>query len=71
VTPIDLATNTAGKPIDVPGEPVALAAAPDGKTAYVASGATTSSGLLADLTQHPHAARGRRAGRPYQPAAPA
>jgi YVTN family beta-propeller protein len=42
VTPIDLATNTAGKPIDVSGEPVAMAIAPDGKTAYVASGATNS-----------------------------
>ena len=37
VTPIDLATNTAGKPIDVPGEPVALTAAPDGAAAYVAN----------------------------------
>jgi DNA-binding beta-propeller fold protein YncE len=42
VTPIDLATSTAGKPIDVSGEPVAMAVAPDGKTAYVASGATNS-----------------------------
>jgi DNA-binding beta-propeller fold protein YncE len=38
VTPIDLATNTAGKPIDVPGEPVALTAAPDGKTGYIING---------------------------------
>jgi len=42
VTPIDLATNTAGQPIDVSGEPVAMAVTPDGKTAYVASGATNS-----------------------------
>jgi YVTN family beta-propeller protein len=42
VTPIDLATNTAGKPIDVPGEPVAMAVAPDGKTVYVAGGAANS-----------------------------
>jgi YVTN family beta-propeller protein len=42
VTPIDLATNTTGKPIEVSGEPVALAITPDGKTAYVASGATNS-----------------------------
>jgi DNA-binding beta-propeller fold protein YncE len=42
VTPIDLATNTAGKPIPVSGEPIAMAVAPDGKTAYVASGATNS-----------------------------
>jgi DNA-binding beta-propeller fold protein YncE len=42
VTPIDLATNTAGEPIDVSGEPIAMAVTPDGKTAYVASGATNS-----------------------------
>jgi YVTN family beta-propeller protein len=42
VTPIDLATSTAEKPIDVSGEPVTIAIAPDGKTAYVGSGATTS-----------------------------
>jgi DNA-binding beta-propeller fold protein YncE len=54
VTPIDLATNTAGKPIDVPGEPVALAAAPDGKMAYVDTGATTSRpGLSSDQTVTP------------------
>jgi DNA-binding beta-propeller fold protein YncE len=38
VTPIDLATNTPGKPIDVSGWPVAIAVTPDGTTAYVASG---------------------------------
>lgn len=54
VTPIDLATNTARKPIDVPGEPVALAAAPDGKTAYVISGATNSGrGASSDQTMTP------------------
>jgi YVTN family beta-propeller protein len=42
VTPIDLATNTPGKPIKVNGEPVAMAIAPDGKTAYVSCGATNS-----------------------------
>jgi DNA-binding beta-propeller fold protein YncE len=42
VTPIDLATNTPGKPIKVSGEPVAMAIAPDGKTAYVSCGATNS-----------------------------
>jgi YVTN family beta-propeller protein len=42
VTPIDLATDTPGKPIEVSGEPVAMAITPDGKTAYVASGATNS-----------------------------
>ena len=39
VTPIDLATSTPGRPIIVSGEPVAMAITPDGKTAYVASGA--------------------------------
>ena len=40
VTPIDLATNTPGKPIKASGdvEVVAIAIAPDGKTAYVATG---------------------------------
>jgi len=42
VTPIDLATSTAGKPIIVSGEPVAMTIAPDRKTAYVASSATNS-----------------------------
>ena len=42
VTPIDLATSTAEKPIDVSGEPVAMTIAPDGTTAYVAIGFTSS-----------------------------
>jgi YVTN family beta-propeller protein len=42
VTPIDLATSRAEKPIDVSGEPVTITIAPDGKTAYVGSGASTS-----------------------------
>jgi len=42
VTPIDLATSTAEKPIDVSGEPVAMTIAPDGKTAYVPIGFTSS-----------------------------
>ncbi len=53
VTPIGLATNTAEKPIHVPGEPVALTAAPDGKTAYVISGATNSPGASSDQTMTP------------------
>jgi DNA-binding beta-propeller fold protein YncE len=54
VTPIDLATNTAEKPIDVLGEPVSLTAAPDGKTAYVVSGATNSGpGATSDQTVTP------------------
>ena len=39
VMPIDLATSTPERPIIVSGEPVAMAITPDGKTAYVASGA--------------------------------
>lgn len=39
VTPIDTATNTAGRPIPVPGGPLAIA--PDGKTLYVLSGRAT------------------------------
>jgi YVTN family beta-propeller protein len=42
VTPIDLATNTPGKPIKASGEIVAMAIAPDGKTAYVATGVSTT-----------------------------
>jgi DNA-binding beta-propeller fold protein YncE len=42
VTPIDLATSTAEKPIDVSGEPVAMTLAPDKKTAYVSTGFTNS-----------------------------
>ncbi len=45
VTPINVATNTAGKPIAVSGEPVAMAIAPDGKTAYIASGASNGGAL--------------------------
>lgn len=53
VTPIDLATSTAGKPIDIAGEPVALTAAPDGKTAYVVTGATSSHGPSSNQTVTP------------------
>jgi YVTN family beta-propeller protein len=35
VTPIDIATNTAGTPIPHGGAPVSVAITPDGKTAYV------------------------------------
>ena len=37
VTPINLATNTAGPPIHVGGPLTAIAFTPDSKTAYVAS----------------------------------
>jgi DNA-binding beta-propeller fold protein YncE len=53
VTPIDLATSTAGKPIDIAGEPVALTAAPDGRTAYVVTGATSSHGPSSNQTVTP------------------
>jgi YVTN family beta-propeller protein len=36
-TPIDTATNTPGKPIDVGSEPFAITVTPDGKTVYVAN----------------------------------
>jgi YVTN family beta-propeller protein len=45
VTPIDVATDTAGKPINVSGESVAMAIAPDGKTAYIAIGASNGGAL--------------------------
>ena len=65
VAPIDLATNTAGKPIDVSGEPVALTAAPDGKIAYVVSGATSSgSGASSDQTVTPIDLTTNTAGKP-------
>jgi DNA-binding beta-propeller fold protein YncE len=65
VTPIDLATNTARKPIDVSGEPVALTAAPGGKTAYVVSGATGSgSGPSSDQTVTPIDLTTNTAGKP-------
>ena len=35
MTPIATATNTAGPPITVGSDPVAIAITPDGKTAYV------------------------------------
>jgi YVTN family beta-propeller protein len=41
VTPIDLATSTPEKPIIISGEPTTMTIAPDGKTAYVGSGAAT------------------------------
>jgi DNA-binding beta-propeller fold protein YncE len=72
VTPIHLATNTAGKPIEVSGEPVALTAAPDGKTAYVVSGATNSgSGASSDQTVTPIDLTTNTAGKPIILANPA
>jgi DNA-binding beta-propeller fold protein YncE len=64
VTPIDLATSTAGKPIDIAGEPVALTAAPDGKTAYVATGATSSRGPSSNQTVTPIDLTTNTAGKP-------
>src|SRR5262245_23103342 len=40
VTPIDTATNTAGRPIALCCGPRAIAVTPDGKTAYVANGSS-------------------------------
>jgi len=42
VTPIDMATNTAGTPITVGDDPFAVAITPDGKTAYVANDGSTT-----------------------------
>jgi DNA-binding beta-propeller fold protein YncE len=39
VTPIRVATNTAGAPIPVPHQPFTLAVTPDGKWLYVTGGA--------------------------------
>ena len=39
VTPIDLATNTAGSPITVGNDPIGIAITPNGATAYVANDA--------------------------------
>jgi DNA-binding beta-propeller fold protein YncE len=52
VTPIRIATNTAGNPIPVPLQPFTLAVAPNGKTFYVTGGPN----LLAPIrtsTNHP------------------
>ena len=42
VTPIDLETNEPGKKIKVGRGPIAIAIAPDGKTAYVANTSSES-----------------------------
>jgi DNA-binding beta-propeller fold protein YncE len=49
VTPINVATNTAGTPIKVSGEPVAMAVAPDGKTSYVINGFPSTTLTPVDL----------------------
>lgn len=36
ITPIDVTTNTAGEPIEVPGPPIQMEISPDGTVAYVA-----------------------------------
>ena len=38
VIPVSLATNTAGRPLDVTGEALSIVIMPDGRTAYVFSG---------------------------------
>jgi len=42
VVPISTATNTAGKPINVPSEALLIAITPDGRTAYVCVGTEPS-----------------------------
>src|SRR5215471_6388787 len=46
VTPISAATNTPGKPIPVRANPTAIAITPNGKTAYVLSGAGFGPGYV-------------------------
>jgi len=58
VTPVDLATRRAGKPIRVGADPQAIAIAPDGATAYVVN---SESGTVT-----PIATAARRAGRPIR-----
>ncbi len=50
VTPIATATNTAGPPITVGSEPLAIAITPDGKTAYVANGGSGTVTPIATAT---------------------
>jgi DNA-binding beta-propeller fold protein YncE len=49
VTPIDLATNTAGRPIEVGFAPTAIAITPNGKTAYVVTGGIPGSVVPIDI----------------------
>jgi YVTN family beta-propeller protein len=58
VTPIDLVTRRAGKPIGVGLDPQAIAITPDGKTAYVVN---SESGTVTPIT-----VATRRAGRPIK-----
>jgi YVTN family beta-propeller protein len=51
VTPIDIATNTAGTPITLGGSPVSVAITPDGKTAFVT---TLGSDGVTPIDRHQH-----------------
>ncbi|NML07304.1 beta-propeller fold lactonase family protein [Sphingomonas sp. G-3-2-10] len=59
VTPIDVATNTAGTPIELTGQPIQIEISPDGKLAYIAVAGTDVAGnaidavVPLDLTSRP------------------
>ncbi len=54
ITPIDVATNTAGAAIAVPGPPIQIEIAPDGTLAYVAiAGSAIDAVVALDLTVTP------------------
>jgi YVTN family beta-propeller protein len=54
ITPIDVATHTAGAPIIVPGPPIQMEIAPNGKLAYIAiAGSSIDAVVPMDLTVTP------------------
>lgn len=59
VTPVDVATNTAGTAIDLTGQPIQIEISPDGKLAYIAVAGTDVTGnaidavVPLDLTSRP------------------
>lgn len=54
ITPIDVSTNTAGAQIVVPGLPIQIEIAPDGKLAYIAiAGSSANAVVPLDLTTTP------------------
>ena len=61
MTPVNTATNTPGRPIQVPKLPQSIAITPDGKTAYVAN-----SGYERGLTVTPITTATNKPGRPIQ-----
>ena len=60
VTPIDTATGTAGSPITVGSNPIAVAITPDGSTAYVAN--LTGNTVTPIDTVHRHRRQPHRGG---------